>query len=127
MGLTLLTNNQLRLVFLRPNTMSLDFYLVDEEGKELFQANITHNLGKMADAAGIYQALWRPEEIPATKAGELVPVLSTGLIELITHKDKYTAYDSPNGWGVYRHFVPFVESVLSACAEFPEATIKVWR
>lgn len=100
---------------------------MDEGGNELFKDNITHNLGKMADAAGIYKALWRPEEIPVTKAKEIVPILSAGLIELITHKDKYTFYDSPNGWGVYRHFVPFVVNVLSACAEFPEANIEVSR
>jgi hypothetical protein len=29
----------------------------------LYQANITHNLGKMAQEAGIYTALWRPEEM----------------------------------------------------------------
>lgn len=28
-----------------------------------YHANITHNLGKMAEAAGIYHALWRPDEI----------------------------------------------------------------
>lgn len=30
---------------------------------EGYSANITHNLGAMAEAAGIYLALWRPEEI----------------------------------------------------------------
>jgi signal transduction histidine kinase len=29
----------------------------------LFVSNITHNLNIMADKAGIYQHLWRPEEI----------------------------------------------------------------
>lgn len=44
--------------------MSLDVYL---EGppvpQDVFWANITHNLGRMADEAGIYKHLWRPEEI----------------------------------------------------------------
>lgn len=28
-----------------------------------YSANITHNLGRMADAAGLYYALWRPHEL----------------------------------------------------------------
>ena len=31
-----------------------------EENEEVFSANITNNLNKMANAAGIYDALWRP-------------------------------------------------------------------
>ena len=65
--------------------MSLDFYLQYEcDGNEItvFDRNITHNLGKMADKAGIYYALWRPEEKGRTKASELVPVLEKGLKRL---------------------------------------------
>lgn len=29
----------------------------------VFSQNITHNLGKMADAAGLYEACWHPEEL----------------------------------------------------------------
>lgn len=29
----------------------------------VFSQNITHNLGSMADAAGIYEACWHPEEL----------------------------------------------------------------
>lgn len=38
--------------------MSLDFYLT-QDGKEVFHLNITHNLGQMADVAGIYKCLWQ--------------------------------------------------------------------
>lgn len=41
----------------------------------LFDANITHNLNRMAGAAGIYDALWRPDEMydkeAAKRADEL--------------------------------------------------------
>jgi len=33
--------------------MSLDVYLENEAGEELYSRNITHNLGKMACAAGL--------------------------------------------------------------------------
>lgn len=48
--------------------MSLDFCLqYKNDGNEIsvFDRNITHNLGNMADKSGIYYALWRPEEIKA--------------------------------------------------------------
>lgn len=33
-----------------------------EESERFYSANITHNLGNMAQAAGIYHPVWRPEE-----------------------------------------------------------------
>jgi len=62
--------------------MSLDVYLqvpackVCERGPTtVYDANITHNLGEMADEAGVYKHLWRPEEIGLTKAAELIEPL----------------------------------------------------
>ena len=101
--------------------MSLDFMLFIGD-KEVFSRNITHNLNKMADAAGIYKALWHPYEI-GSKAADLIEPLSKGLIELVTHRKKYEAFNSPSGWGMYEHFVPFITAVLTACADYPEATI----
>jgi precorrin-6x reductase len=40
--------------------MSLDIWL--EISATPFEANITHNLNRMAEAAGVYKVLWRPEE-----------------------------------------------------------------
>jgi hypothetical protein len=42
----------------------------------VFDANITHNLNKMADAAGIYEACWRPEEIGATNNNRISTIIS---------------------------------------------------
>lgn len=105
--------------------MSLDFCLTQDK-QEVFSRNITHNLGKMAYEAGIYNVLWHPEENGFIKAKDCIPVLSKGLIELVTNKAKYEAFNSKNGWGMYEHFVPFVTNVLSACAEYPEAEIRVY-
>jgi len=46
---------------------------------QVFHRNITHNLGKMANAAGIYEALWRPEEIGITQAKQLIDPIMIGL------------------------------------------------
>ena len=111
--------------------MSLWFYLtakdVDGNPHGVLDVNITHNLGKMADAAGIYYALWRPEEKGWTTAKEILPVLKAGLKKLKANPKKFKKYDAPNGWGLYEHFVPFVEEVLASCEKYPSATIHVSR
>lgn len=125
--------------------MSLDVYLTfgedrieacrhcDGTGKinhgptESFSANITHNLNQMAKAAGIYEACWRPEEIGVTKAGQLVPLLRAGLDKLRSDPSHYEQYNSSNGWGLYKNFVPWVAAYLAACEEYPEADVTVSR
>jgi len=112
--------------------MSLDFglyreYTYDDTGEkgqeELFWANITHNLTDMADKAGIYESLWHPERINATKAWQIIPILEKGLKELKKKPNYFEQFNSPNGWGTYEHFVPFVEEVLKACKEYPNSSI----
>jgi len=125
---------------LKRNEMSLDVYLTrkkwvsydegkthTEENEEVYWANITHNLNKMAGEAGIYEALWRPEEIGKTKANEIVKLLEKGLADLKTRPKHFETFNSPNGWGMYEHFVPFVEKYLEACKEYPDAIIEVSR
>lgn len=92
-----------------------------------YSANITHNLGSMAKAAGIYQALWRPEELNITKAVKLVEPLRKGLDLLINDPVKFSKFNSENGWGLYEHFVPFVKNYLDACEKYPDATVMVSR
>jgi len=95
--------------------------------KRIYDSNITHNLNTMAEAAGIYKACWRPDEIGITKAKQLIPLLRDGLAKLEADPKKYEAYNSPNGWGLYRNFVPWVRSYLSACIDNPEADVEVSR
>ena len=101
--------------------------LTEEEEEYVYVGNITHNLGKMAGEAGIYKALWRPEEIGKTKAGELVELLEKGLSDLKATPEHFGKFNDPNGWGMYEEFVPFVESYLEACKEYPDAIIIVSR
>lgn len=98
-----------------------------EEDEYVYDANITHNLGDMARKTGIYEALWRPEDIDKTKAGEIIELLEDGLESLKKGPDYFKKFNSPNGWGTYENFVPFVEKYLDACKEYPSATIEVSR
>lgn len=108
--------------------MSLDIYLICECCKNsVFEKNITHNLNIMASKVGIYKALWRPEEINAIYGKDIIKLLEKGLKELKAKPTRYKKYNSPNGWGIYEHFVKFVEAVLEACKEYPNAKIEVSR
>ena len=76
--------------------MSLDVMLhIGEE--EVYAANITHNLNEMAEAAGIYKHLWRPEEIGITKAAELIKPIEAGLADMVALPSHYEQYNAPNG------------------------------
>jgi len=120
--------------------MSLDVYLVrkrylsfdegktyTEEYEKVYCDNITHNLCDMADEAGIYEALWRPEEIGKTNAGDIVELLENGLADLKARPEHFEKSNSPNGWWMYKNFVPFVEKYLEACKQYPNSFIRVSR
>lgn len=107
--------------------MSLDVTLKKVMPTEVYSSNITHNLNKMAAAAGIYEVLWRPEELDLKYASELIPLIEEGLNKLKADPDYYKTFNSPNGWGKYEDFVPFVEEYLAACKENPDAEVSVSR
>lgn len=107
--------------------MSLDVYLSQMHETNVYEANITHNLNKMASEAGIYKCLWRPEEVGITKAEQLIPLLKEGLSKLMDNPEYYRRFNSPNGWGTYEDFVPWVRRYLDACREFPNAKVEIWR
>jgi hypothetical protein len=102
--------------------MSLDVYLGDE-----YQSNITHNLGSMASAAGIYKHLWRPEEIGVTKARQLIEPLRVALDDLRERPDFFKEFNPENGWGTYEGFLSFVERYAAACEQYPNETVSVRR
>ena len=103
--------------------MSLDVYLT----RDVYSANITHNLNNMAEQAGIYEALWRPDEAGYWRAEELIEPLSAGLIKLLADPDYYKAFNPPNGWGSYEGLVKFVTEYIEACKENRDAKITVSR
>lgn len=108
--------------------MSLDVDLICECCEScLYSSNITHNLNKMAAEAGIYKHLWRPDEIGFDRAEQLIQPLTDGLALLKSDPARFEAFNSPNGWGMYEHFVRFVEDYLNACIERPKAKVRVSR
>ena len=109
--------------------MSLDVSLKVPvtEMQEVFSYNITHNLGEMAREAGIYEYLWRPEEIGITEAHELIGPLKAGLEWLTANSDVFKKFNPANGWGDYSVLVEFVGQYIEACEMNPHATVCVDR
>ena len=107
--------------------MSLDVYLTKVQPCTVFDANITHNLGAMAREAGIYQHCWRPEEIGITHARQLIEPLQTAIAAMRADPARFERHDAPNGWGLYKHFLPWLEKYLAACEEHPDAEVSVSR
>lgn len=94
---------------------------------EVFSANVTHNLNTMAEAAGIYDHLWRPDEIGITKASELIEPLRAGLALLKSDPPRFEQLNPKNGWGSYERFVPWIERYLAACENYPDAAVEASR
>ena len=108
--------------------MSLDFYIKCECcGSELFWKNITHNLNKMASEACFYEALWRPEEIKAKRASDIIDILKDGLKELKNDPEFYKEFNPINGWGTYEVLVEALENIIAACEKYPNGILEVSR
>lgn len=115
--------------------MSLDLTLyttVDLGGKEPLRVevagfNITHNLGKMAEVAGLYKFLWRGNEHGILLARHLIAPLEAGLTLLRKDPERFKLLDSKNGWGKYGNLVTFVTLVIKACKDYPLAKVEFDR
>lgn len=113
--------------------MSLDVDLTSPKcphcgnSSQHYSANITHNLGAMAREAGIYQHLWRPEEIGITKASQLIEPLQTGVALMKSDRPRFEKHNAANGWGTYVQFLPWIEKYLAACEANPDADVSVCR
>jgi hypothetical protein len=115
--------------------MSLDVYLKKVMPTEVYSANITHNLTKMASAVvlsngqTLYQILWRPDECtpPYTTAGQIADLLDEGWNILLANPEEYKKYNPENGWGSYEGLCNFVYEYRNACWDDPDAQISVSR
>lgn len=107
--------------------MSLDVTLTVCRPTTVYDANITHNLVAMARAAGIYEACWRPEKLGITKAAQLIEPLRKGIAQMKADPARFEKHNSPNGWGLYKNFLPWLERYLEACEAYPNADVSVSR
>lgn len=94
---------------------------------EVYSRNITHNLNEMAVEAGIYEPLWRPDQIGIKTAKDLIEPLRKGLALLRSDPERFKKFNPENGWGNYEGLVDFVQEYLKACEENPDAEVSVSR
>jgi len=114
--------------------MSLDIYLRSPDcptcghTTELWHSNLTHNLGDMAAEAGLYEAVWRPDEHGIRHARQMLPVLRAGLRKLVRSPGKYRPMAAEYaGWGTYDRLVDVLKAYRAACVDYPDAEVHVSR
>lgn len=99
----------------------------DEDEAEVWTANITHNLGKMAKEAGLYECLWYPATVNIQYANQLVLPIRAGLERLQAMPEFFRQWDNPNDWGTLDQFIDFLRDYLRACQQYPNARVRVSR
>jgi hypothetical protein len=112
--------------------VSLDVYLTTETtagGSEprrehLYERNITHNMSKMWNKAGVWDALY---ESHGKQAKDIIATLENGVADMAMKKGEYLPLNPENGWGSYEGALDFLSDYLAACKEYPLATIGVSR
>lgn len=104
--------------------MSLDLWLHAVRETEVHHTNVTHNLGRMAKAAGLYECMW---EAKGKSAEELIEPLEKGIAYMREHYAEMEELNPPNGWGSYLGLLEAAEALLRCCRENEDATVTTWR
>jgi hypothetical protein len=117
--------------------MSLDVNLMVTKPVSIYSNNITHNLGKMAQAVTLdrgmnpeltlYDVLWRPDENGFSRALDIIDYLDQAVDIMERDCDRLSELNPENGWGDYDGLVRFVRDYLRACEANPQAVIEVCR
>lgn len=113
--------------------MSLDVDLMVTQPVSVYDGNVTHNLGTMAEEVvlsnglTLYQVLWIPDEHELKFARDISNLLDEGWNILLADPEKYKKYDPPNGWGSYDGLCNFVYKYRNACLDNPDAELRISR
>jgi len=107
--------------------MSLDLDLYCKHCNQSVKSfNITHNLNKMAMEVGMYEAMWRPEELNYNKI-IIKEKLKNGIMQLLDNPVKFKKMNPENGWGTYEGLLKVATGYLEALNEHPECEIRADR
>ncbi len=93
----------------------------------IYNCNITHNLGRMAEECGIYDFLWRAPENDIKTANQLIGPLRDSLLNLESEPFHFSQFNPKNGWGSYDTLIIFLTNLLNKCIENPNAIIETNR
>lgn len=92
---------------------------------EVYSTNITHNLIRMASQIGVYNCLWCPEDVGINRAKDMITTLQDGIKRMVKEPEICRSFDSPNGWGTYDDFLPWLCDILQACETYPDSIISI--
>lgn len=108
--------------------MSLDYSISCPHCGQGEDFNITHNLAAMARDAGIYEILWHPEKMnPQPTAFSVAMTLESAIALMWADPARFKLHDAPNGWGIYDHFMPWLEKVARYCRDHPDFRVSASR
>lgn len=96
------------------------------ESCDVYSANITHNLNRMAEEAGVYQLLWHPEQSGIVEASQMIEHLSDAVALMRRDPDRFKSFNPSNNWGSYDTFVPWLEKFVTACRNYPNAKVSAF-
>lgn len=102
--------------------MSLDIEL-KIDGDCVWSGNMTHNLNKIAIEAGVYECIWRPDEIGIKYAKDNISNLRFALGIFYSNYNELKKLNPPNGWGDIDGLIEVTQGFLGACTEYPDAII----
>jgi hypothetical protein len=81
----------------------------------------------MAEAAGIYGQVWRPEENGIKTGADMLPHLERGIAALLADPSRFEALNPDNGWGSYEGFLKFLRRYREACEDRPNDAVGACR
>ena len=92
--------------------------------QDYFSSNITHNLSKMFDEAGVDDILWHGD---GRVAGSVVDRLREAERIMLDDPPRFQKHNPENGWGDYEGALRFLRAVIEACVANPEGVIRCSR
>lgn len=107
--------------------MGLDVYLKETKPCTIWAIGITHNLTAMAEAAGLYECMWRPDEMCIILASQMIYPLEKGINAMIKNEVWLKTMNPENGFGNYELLLSVAQRYLAACVENPNAEVEVSR
>lgn len=113
--------------------MSLDLYIseaikceqcghLNAGGPQVFERNITHNVVRMWDKAGVYDALYMSD---GKRCGDYLPALEGGVDSFHRYFAEYEDLNPANGWGSAQAALEFLVALLVAVREHPDGYFRV--
>jgi len=100
-------------------SLDIDFYSTDDE--QISFHNITSNLFKMAEAAGL-AFLWDLKN--EIKAEYLIVPVTQGIKTIKSNPEHFEKFNAANGWGNVSEFLLFLNELLASAKQHPSAVIK---